>query len=389
MTHAPKTPAQLVTRTVCTLAASSDGPAFDAAARNWSRMDWNLAKDVAIKHGLCPVLHSHLQTQASVCPEEFLDYLAQETRYNQDRVALQITEATQAMIALQARNIPVLALKGLAVNAYKLYPQPWLRPMADADILVPPQNFEAACQTLIDLGLQTVERNDKHDVFAWPHNLEYPHLWSDHPHNRRSIELHHHLKVNPFGITLDPLETLIWHNTEKRSLENVNVQVPHWINLLLHVTLSLTCDLWHKRLRCIKLLDLAQIVRAHATESKLLCATVQALPHSLKRYCFPGFYLASRLFENTYLLKELSEITAAYTPIALRHWIRAGEALFEFSYLNPKRRQLVTLCGQGVWDVRLGFGWPERRLILNECLHKIQTYLSAYPERRPQHHSKT
>ena len=55
--------------------------------------------------------------------------------------------------ALGAAGIPVLLLKGAAF-AYALYPEPWLRPRQDTDLLISPNDVAEAGQLLERAGYQ-------------------------------------------------------------------------------------------------------------------------------------------------------------------------------------------------------------------------------------------
>jgi len=65
------------------------------------------------------------------------------------------TDLTIVLGALGAAGIPVLLLKGAAF-AYALYPEPWLRPRQDTDLLIAPDAVAEAGQVLERAGYQPV-----------------------------------------------------------------------------------------------------------------------------------------------------------------------------------------------------------------------------------------
>ncbi len=99
-----------------------------------------------------------------------------------------------ALAELGRARIPMLLLKGAAL-AYTHYPQPWCRPYADVDILVPPRTIEQIRQLLRPLGYRpAIEVTSRHITGQW-------HL---HPEvsGARSLDVHERL-VNPRAF--DPL----------------------------------------------------------------------------------------------------------------------------------------------------------------------------------------
>jgi hypothetical protein len=59
--------------------------------------------------------------------------------------------------AFQAADVPLLLLKGAAL-AYDIYPEAWLRPREDTDLLVRPADARRAGEVLESMGLQPVQR---------------------------------------------------------------------------------------------------------------------------------------------------------------------------------------------------------------------------------------
>jgi hypothetical protein len=91
-------------------------------------------------------------------------------------------------------RIPVLLMKGAAL-AYAHYPQPWCRPYADVDILVPSGTIEQIRRLLRPLGYrQAIEVTSRHITGQWHLHPEMP--------GARSLDVHERL-VNPRAF--DPL----------------------------------------------------------------------------------------------------------------------------------------------------------------------------------------
>jgi hypothetical protein len=100
-----------------------------------------------------------------------------------------------ALAEIASARIPVLLMKGAAL-AYARYPQPWCRPYADVDILVPPGSIEQIGGLLRPLGYRAaIEVTSRHITGQW-------HLLPEMP-GARSLDIHERL-VNPRAFTSLP-----------------------------------------------------------------------------------------------------------------------------------------------------------------------------------------
>jgi hypothetical protein len=113
-------------------------------------IDWNLLCRHAEKHGLVPLLFSHLQGNF---PEAIPDQEERKQRFLKDTVYKLFWSCTllQVLQALEATGIRALAYKG-PVLAAALYGDVALREMSDLDILVDPASLAAAREVLLSLG---------------------------------------------------------------------------------------------------------------------------------------------------------------------------------------------------------------------------------------------
>ncbi|MCL1964294.1 MAG: nucleotidyltransferase family protein [Firmicutes bacterium] len=81
-----------------------------------------------------------------------------------------IVEQLHALLgAFEAAGVKAVALKGVALKM--LYPQPDLRTMSDADLLVAEASFEAANSVMISQGYALVEREPAVNVYQGPDGL--------------------------------------------------------------------------------------------------------------------------------------------------------------------------------------------------------------------------
>ncbi len=114
---------------------------------------WEDMPTQAEKHGLGPLLYTHLQAAHVSLPAPVKREL--QGLYLRHRHANQIKAQVLAEIltAYQAAGIDSLVLKGAAL-AHLVYPEPGLRPMRDVDILVRTSQARQAQAILVELGFE-------------------------------------------------------------------------------------------------------------------------------------------------------------------------------------------------------------------------------------------
>lgn len=139
---------------VCVLACSQawrpDAP--DALVRWFSQPnpDWVLLQQVAAQNRLTPLLA--VQLQAFSLPATIRQAWQADYRYNALRNAWLQAEQRQIQQTLQQAGIRLCWLKGAALLAWQIYPNPATRPLADIDVLLPLEQVAAAQVALAPLG---------------------------------------------------------------------------------------------------------------------------------------------------------------------------------------------------------------------------------------------
>jgi hypothetical protein len=160
--------------------------------------DWPACVDLAIRHGLGPLLHGRARTFADEWP------LPPATEKELRNVFLMATVDTQRLVAaaadavegLAAAGVRVAVLKGLHL-AVSVYENPAFRCMTDVDLLVPADQLPAARDVLLRAGYQSTGTDDPtlHHAASLARARAAP------------IELHHELcpTPNPFRIRVDAM----------------------------------------------------------------------------------------------------------------------------------------------------------------------------------------
>jgi hypothetical protein len=116
-------------------------------------VNWTQVVSLARRHGMAPLLHWRLGQESSQLsiPSDINDTLQHEYYTATVQSMLRDREVKQVVAALSEAGVPVLVLKGTAL-ARTVYPNPALRPMCDADIVVREAQFEQASGVLEQLG---------------------------------------------------------------------------------------------------------------------------------------------------------------------------------------------------------------------------------------------
>lgn len=107
-----------------------------------------------------------------------------------------------ALAVLRAAGVPTLVLKGAAISQL-CYPEPWLRPRNDDDVLVPGDAFDGARAALRDAGYQAAPQNPAPEIVGQAHL----HLPIDDGHFH-AIDLHARPLVPAAFCDLPAFETL-------------------------------------------------------------------------------------------------------------------------------------------------------------------------------------
>lgn len=160
--------------------------------------------------------------------------LSEQTRHevaqiywgNKARWLVRENQLKQVLSAFRQQGLAAIPLKGAALLG-TLYKDIGLRSMSDVDILVQPENFVAAVNTLRQLGFQPCPK-DEYEDFTWLEKLPkayWPKELSFHDQHGLVIELHQHL-INAWFLPVFPLNMdALWArsislSSADQSLEN-------------------------------------------------------------------------------------------------------------------------------------------------------------------------
>lgn len=279
---------------------------------HWSAADWQTFQFASRVHGVAPLLQAKLAA-APWLEESMRDWLDEQAQLNHLRLTRMQAELQEILALFHRRQIPLLPLKG-SVLAPVYYPHPGLRPMADLDVLVRPDDFAASASLLAELGYQQETVHWKHTEFCKPDNQRVVSTAGEHPDNPRKLELHRHCRETFGGPTVE-LTELMWANAAPGRLLGQPALLPRPEALWLHLLVHATYHIWQGKGRLIHLYDLA-----------LLTPHLQKLPdHVISSDTLRG---SEKSPETTLARQSMRDCCAS-----LRPWLDKVEARFTYPAL--------------------------------------------------------
>jgi len=161
-------------------------PTVDAP--RWTASEWQVARAVAVMHGVSPVLAKVLRWDGPEHWRRFLDHERAETAARHQRIE-QLLQMLDEVAC--ARGIALMALKGAELHRRGIC-LPGDRPMSDVDLLVRSPERQAAREMLQAIGYQRSYVTAKHEVFVPTQAGSKSDFGEDHDRAIK-IELHDHI----------------------------------------------------------------------------------------------------------------------------------------------------------------------------------------------------
>ena len=146
-------------------------------------LSWELIVEVSSFHYVTPALAGCLRGYANV-PSDVRDYFDEMAAFNGRRNELILAGLARVAGLLNAIDIEPVLLKGAALLVAGIYPEPSLRLLGDADILIPANRSAEADAALRAAGFNT----RSFDVVPPPSHHHLPMLHD--PESGMAVELH-------------------------------------------------------------------------------------------------------------------------------------------------------------------------------------------------------
>lgn len=298
---------------------------------DWSAKTWQTFQFASRVHGVGPLLYYKL-AEAPWLPEAPKNRLAEQYQLNSQRLAKMHAELKAVLGLFRGPQLPVMPLKG-SILSTAYYAEAALRPMADLDLLIRPEDFSPAAQLLGQLGYQQEVVHWKHTEFSRPDNRQIVSTAGEHPDNPRRLEIHLHCRES-FGGPLVELTELMWRNAMPESLLGEPVLLPQPDVLWLHLLVHATYHLWQGKGRLLHLVDLTLLL-PHLSDPLALLNSVEA------RFTYPSLVLLKKYFPTTLDNFLLTSQQERVSP-SFRRWAESRD-LVNTSHLNPKPAGLYLL----------------------------------------------
>jgi hypothetical protein len=204
--------------------------------------DTHVLVAAADHHGVAPLVWQALHSRRDR-PHELYEALAAARHVDLTHEMLRGREIARVLAALEARGVRALLVKGAAL-AYALYPEPWLRPRVDTDVLVPHDSFSAADRVLRAAGYHAAPSVSTGEFVS--HQVAYERR---DPHGlTHVIDLHWKI-VNPQALADALPFALLWQDALEVRRQDLRARVPsHASSLLLACVHRLGHHQQHDRL---------------------------------------------------------------------------------------------------------------------------------------------
>jgi hypothetical protein len=263
-------------------------------------------------------------------------------------------ELCRLLEAFATRQVPVLVFKGAAL-AYSRYPEPWLRPREDTDLLVHPSDASRAADVLASLGYRPAPMQS--GEFVTHQRL---HVRSDSTGRRHACDLHWKIaNPAPFADLLSPADLL--HDADSLPLgDRVVARIPSLTHALL-----LAC--WHRVSHHHDSVDLLWLYDLHLLAGGMNEDGAARVRETADRtgtsaICSRGLSLAAERFGT----QVPADLLAHH---ALAHDDRSPWA----AYLRPDARKVDLLTA----DLRALPDWRSRLRLVREHLFPPAEYMLA------------
>jgi hypothetical protein len=169
---------------------------------------WTEMIGLANRHGVSPMLLYCIRKTGFELPDAELDKLREVARISAARNAALEAAQVQIEAALRRIDLPTIWIKGI-VLARLLYPDPFLRPMSDIDVLVP---FDRRKDALVVAQAEGYRFPDASDMLLRAHDRQL----------LERVSHHYHLVGGPAGVvTLEIHGRLLSVSNEILSAEDI------------------------------------------------------------------------------------------------------------------------------------------------------------------------
>lgn len=297
----------------------------------WGAEAWQHARWTMQVHGIAPLLHQRLHPLPAWAqlPEPMQGWLREQHHLNRERLVRMMAELREVLQAAHDASIPLVPLKGSAL-VFHHYSDPALRPMADLDLLLRPQDEAALARLLDRLGYALTEATPRHRSYERRGPIQPLVTHGEHPDNPRGLELHTEVREAFWGIRYDVTEEM-WAG-EQASFGGAMARLAPPVALMQHLLIHASTDIIAGKARLVRLYDVALLgARLSETEWEVLLAAAHR--RGEERLLFGPLLLTQRYLAFSPPAAVMETLERG-TPAPLRAFL--GRATLSYlSFCNP------------------------------------------------------
>lgn len=279
----------------------------------WDKATWQAAELVVSMQGLGPCLHDALPRTSiyAALPDSFRLWLAAQHEMNGERVQRLHADLVTILRQANQAGITVMPLKG-SLLSIRYYASPALRPMADLDLLIRPEDESALTAILEAMGYRFKPPRSAHAQvreFINPDGHRIVSGHGDHPDNPRPVEVHVDLKKSLWpDVAAYDLTDYVWAGSREAELLGERVWVPAPERFLTYLATHATHHHLFQSGRFVHLLDLAYVA-----------PEVQTLDPPDPNWVYPALRLAARGLPRCFAGVDQLALAQGTLP-GLRRW---------------------------------------------------------------------
>ena len=206
-------------------------------------IEWKEIIEESKAHKIEALIYSAIKNNPINIDKELLESWKKDTFISGVWQLNHIKSVSNILKIFNKKNIPVIVLKGLVVR--DLFPNPSLRTMCDADILVKEDNLEDVKKLLTDEGYRETPSSEKHLNF-----------WKGQTH----IEVHWTLSDEGYFDNMPEIEESIWQDAVEVKVGDANALSMCDEDLALHLCIHMASHIIHRGFGIRQVVDLVLLV---------------------------------------------------------------------------------------------------------------------------------
>ncbi|HEX3010341.1 MAG TPA: nucleotidyltransferase family protein [Bacteroidales bacterium] len=239
---------------------------------------------------LVPLFYDRVKPYAEHFSSEFTGQLKEIAKAETLRLMKKEAVFRKVIPLLEQHQVAVIAIKGFSISTV-VYANPYLRPMADIDLLVPPASFQKAGQVLTEAGATLKKASGPESSGDIGYDCTYVYAGE-------KIELHHHL-MNPSFRNSVSRET-IFENITVGDIFGMQCRVLNPEMQLFYMLHHLSRHMDYKLARMIWLIDIHYFLKAFS--GKLDWQKIRSFVSECggDMDIYKGLYLCRELFNDDF-----------------------------------------------------------------------------------------